>query len=105
MGPGLGLSGAGGLGTEDVEVAVLAGFGDGVGWIAAVDVAGHADDEVGNGDFVVCELGREGGVAKAKPADGEVRGREGGREVTERLIEAVRGDRGTDGRALFRFPH
>ena len=57
------MGGVGGLCGEDVEVAVLAGFGEGVGFLAATDVGGHAEEEVGDGDFVVGELGGEGGVA------------------------------------------
>ena len=48
------LAGVGGLGGEDVEVAVLAGFGEGVGFFAGADVVGHAEEEVGDGDLVVC---------------------------------------------------
>ena len=57
------MAGFGGLGAEDVEVAVLAGFGEGVGWIAATNICGHAEEEVGDGDFVVGEFGGAGGVA------------------------------------------
>ena len=63
------MGGVGGLGGE---LAVLACFGEGVGFLAAADVVGHAEEEVGDGDFVVGEFGREGGVEKVKPADGEV---------------------------------
>ena len=66
--PGLGLcmgclSGFCGLRGQDVEVAVLAGFGERVGGIAAAYVGGHAQQEVGDGDFIVGEFGRLGRIA------------------------------------------
>ena len=49
-----GLSYFGGLGGEDVEVAVLAGFGEGVGFFAAAEVGSHAEEEVGDDRLVAC---------------------------------------------------
>ena len=57
------LSGFCGLPGQDVEVAVLAGFGQRVDGIAAAYVGGHAQQEVGDGDFIVGEFGRQGGIA------------------------------------------
>ena len=57
------LSGFCGVRGEDVEVAVLTGFGERVGGVAAADVGGHAQEEIGDGDFIVGEFGRLGRIA------------------------------------------
>ena len=57
------LSGFCGVRGQDVEVAVLAGFGQRVDGIAAAYVGGHAQQEVGDGDFIVGEFGRQDRIA------------------------------------------